>query len=52
MRIYPFSRNGVRRLRVTIEEPLRTRDNSYIYALPLLFNQRINFSINAEIPSL
>jgi len=50
MRIYPFNPNGTRRLSVTIEEPLKTQNDRYIYSLPLLFNQKINFSIKAEIP--
>jgi len=49
MRIYPFDRNGTRRISVTIEEPLKTTGNSYVYALPLLFNQRMNFTIKAEV---
>ncbi|MCL1971650.1 MAG: DUF2135 domain-containing protein [Endomicrobia bacterium] len=51
MRIYPFSPNGTRRIRVTIEEPLITRDNNYIYNLPLRFNQQVNFDLNVEIPA-
>ncbi|MDR1196485.1 MAG: DUF2135 domain-containing protein [Endomicrobium sp.] len=50
MRIYPFNPNNTRKLKVTIEEPLITKNNNYIYNLPLKFNQQINFDLNVEIP--
>ena len=51
MRIYPFNPNNTRRIRVTIEEPLITRDNNYIFNLPLRFNQQVNFDLNVEVPA-
>ncbi|MDR2208459.1 MAG: DUF2135 domain-containing protein [Azoarcus sp.] len=50
-RIYPFNPNNTRRIKVTIEEPLATKDNNYLYNLPLKFNQQVNFDLNVEIPS-
>ncbi|MCL2485264.1 MAG: DUF2135 domain-containing protein [Endomicrobia bacterium] len=49
-RIYPFNPDGTRRIRVTIEEPLVTKNDSYYYSLPLSFKQNVNFSINMELP--
>lgn len=51
LRIYPFSPEGVRRVRITVEEPLVSKNNGYIYNLPLNFGREINFEINAQIPA-
>ncbi len=51
LRIYPFSPQGVRKVRITIEEPLISKNNGYIYNLPLNFGREINFEINAQIPA-
>lgn len=50
-RIYPFNPNNTRRIRVTIEEPLNSKDDNYVYSIPLQFNENINFELNAEIPA-
>ena len=49
-RIYPFNPDNTRRIRVTVEEPLVTKDGEYYYNLPLDFKQNVNFSINLELP--
>lgn len=50
-RIYPFNPGSTRRVRVTVEEPLSTKDNAYLYQLPLQMKETLQaFSIVVEIP--
>ncbi|MDR3112761.1 MAG: hypothetical protein LBU09_00110, partial [Endomicrobium sp.] len=51
-RIYPFNPSNTRRIKITIEEPLQTKNNAYLYNLPLTFNQTVNFSFNARFQGL
>lgn len=51
-RIYPFSPNGTRRIRIVLEENLQKQDGSYTYNLPLSFNQKLDrFNLDIQIPT-
>ncbi|MBQ7413745.1 MAG: DUF2135 domain-containing protein [Alphaproteobacteria bacterium] len=50
-RIYPFTPNGTRKIRVVLEEPLTKRGASFVYQLPLTFNQTIKqFRLDITVP--
>lgn len=51
VKIYPFNPEGVRRIKITAEEPFSVKENKYIYTLPLNFGKQVNFDMNVEIPS-
>lgn len=51
-RIYPFSPNGTRKIRIVLEEALNKKDGAYFYELPLTFGQKLaNFYLDIEIPT-
>ena len=50
-RIYPFAANGTRKIRVVLEEPLTKRGDSFVYQLPLTFNETIKqFRLDITVP--
>lgn len=51
MKLYPFAPESVRRVKITLEEPLEIKDKSYVYRLPLNFGTQADFDLNIEIPS-
>lgn len=51
-RIYPFSPNGTRKIRIVLEEFLKKEKGQFKYTLPLQFKQELkNFSLDIEIPT-
>ena len=51
-RIYPFSPNGTRKIRIVLEEFLGKEKGQFKYTLPLQFKQELkNFSLDIEIPT-
>ncbi|MBR6412588.1 MAG: DUF2135 domain-containing protein [Alphaproteobacteria bacterium] len=51
-RIYPFTPNGTRRIRIILEEPLQKEKGQFRYVLPLNFNQRLErFSLDINLPT-
>jgi len=51
-RIYPFSANGTRKIRVVLEEPLKKVNGQFQYTLPLQFKQELkSFALDIEIPT-
>lgn len=51
-RIYPFSPNGTRKIRIVLEEFLNKEKGQFKYTLPLQFKQELkNFSLDIEIPT-
>ena len=51
-RIYPFAPEGTRKIRITLEEPLKKVNGQFKYVLPLTFNQKLDsFTLNIEIPT-
>lgn len=51
-RIYPFTPNGTRRIRIVLEESLNKNEKNYFYELPLTLEQKLShFSLDIEIPT-
>lgn len=51
-RIYPFTPNGTRKIRITLEEPLQKENGSFKYVLPLNYQQKLDsFTLDIEIPT-
>ena len=51
-RIYPFSPNGTRKIRIVLEEFLKKEKGQFKYTLPLQFKQELkNFTLDIEIPT-
>ncbi|MDR1835648.1 MAG: hypothetical protein LBQ96_07605 [Fusobacteriaceae bacterium] len=47
-RIYPFNPRNTRRIKITLEEPLGTEQDHYVYDLPLRFKQTLNFDLHVN----